>query len=251
MTTWVLLRGLTRGSGHWATFPDMLQRRLGGPRVVTLDLPGNGALSAQRSPRTIAAMRADCQRQMHALGVPAPYHVLAVSLGGLIAIDWAAHDPASLAACVLVNGSLRGVSPWHQRLRPSSYGRLLRIAAGSNAFQQECAILALTSRDASAADRVIDLWAALRAHQPVSRANALRQLWAAWRYAPPARAPAVPMLVLSSLGDVLVDPRCSASIGTRWTCETAVHPWAGHDLTLDDPAWVADRVALTFPRPSG
>jgi hypothetical protein len=50
------------------------------------------------------------------------------------------------------------------------------------------------------------------------------------------------MLVLSSAGDQLVDPRCSP----RWRARQvphAAHPDAGHDLPLDDGAWVAGQVA--------
>ncbi|RYY52271.1 MAG: alpha/beta hydrolase, partial [Comamonadaceae bacterium] len=54
MTTWVLLRGLTREAGHWGAFPDLLRAQLqSGTRVIALDLPGNGALHAQRSPARI------------------------------------------------------------------------------------------------------------------------------------------------------------------------------------------------------
>ncbi|MEI6473549.1 MAG: hypothetical protein WCO20_12995, partial [Holophagaceae bacterium] len=61
------------------------------------------------------------------------------------------------------------------------------------------------------------------------------------RYKAPLKAP-VPTLLLLGAGDRLVDPQCSRKIAARWGCALAVHPWAGHDLTLDDTPWVADRV---------
>jgi len=82
----------------------------------------------------------------------------------------------------------------------------------------------------------------LRDAYPVSRKNALRQLLAATRYRPPLTEPKVPLLVLSSLGDGLVDPRCSGMLTALWHCAGATHPWAGHDLTLDDGPWVAARI---------
>ena len=56
MSTWVLLRGLTRESRHWGEFPARLQSRFANSNVVALDLPGNGRLNAQRSPASIEAM---------------------------------------------------------------------------------------------------------------------------------------------------------------------------------------------------
>jgi len=36
-----------------------------------------------------------------------------------------------------------------------------------------------------------------------------------------------------------VAPTCSKTIHKKWNLEIRSHPWGGHDLTLDDPAWVA------------
>jgi hypothetical protein len=40
----------------------------------------------------------------------------------------------------------------------------------------------------------------------------------------------------------MVDPNCTQAIGRRWSLQHETHPWAGHDLTLDDPRWVAAAV---------
>lgn len=243
--TWVLLRGLTRGSGHWAEFAAVLHHRLDAPRVIALDLPGNGALHSQRSPARIEAMTASCLDQLRTLGAAPPYHLLAVSLGAMVAVDWAARAPETLAGAVLVNTSLRRFSPLRQRLQPGSWRQLLSIALGSgNAVDKEASILLLTSRNPQAAAAVLDDWAAERVEQPVSAANALRQLLAAARYSAPAEAPSVPMLILSSRRDALVDPRCSQAIAEQWQCDSAVHPSAGHDLTLDDGPWAAQRIGI-------
>ena len=243
MNTWVLLRGLTRGSGHWGPFIRLMQEQLEGAAVVALDLPGNGLLNELCSPTTIEAMTTSCRQQLQAMGVEPPVYLLAVSMGAMVAIEWAARAPQAVSGCVLVNTSLAGISPWHQRLRPSSYATLLSIAfAARTSAQQEAAILRLTSRNAQAAAAVVEAWAALRDAHPVSGRNALRQLLAAARYRPPLAAPKLPLLVLSSGRDALVDPRCAHVLAARWRCASATHPWAGHDLTLDDGPWVVARI---------
>ncbi|MES3014699.1 MAG: alpha/beta hydrolase, partial [Pseudomonadota bacterium] len=68
------------------------------------------------------------------------------------------------------------------------------------------------------------------------------------RFRPGAHAPAVPLLVLASLRDALVDVRCSTGLAQRWHADIALHPDAGHDLPLDDAAWVAEQVARWRPR---
>ena len=51
------------------------------------------------------------------------------------------------------------------------------------------------------------------------------------------------MLVIGAAGDRLVDPRCSEALAQRWSARLAVHPDGGHDLSLDDPAWLADTLS--------
>ena len=246
MSTWVLLRGLARETRHWGEFPARLSARLAGARLVAVDLPGNGALHRQKSPLRVAQMAASARAQLAARGVGGPYHLLAMSLGAMVAIDWASRYPDEIAGAVLINTSLRGVSPPHHRLRPAAGARLLRLAFAAGDADRERTILALTSRqarNAPAAAALVERWTALRRQAPVSPRNALRQLLAAACYRPPATGPSVPLLLLSSLGDALVDPRCSQRLAERWGVAHAVHPYAGHDLPLDDGAWVAQRIA--------
>ncbi|WP_431274968.1 alpha/beta fold hydrolase [Variovorax ureilyticus] len=245
MSTWVLLRGLTREAGHWGAFPSVLRERLPeGDRVIAIDLPGNGRLNHQRSPARIEAYVDDCRRQLRALGVATPVHVVAMSLGAMVTADWASRHPAELAGCVLVNTSLRPFSPWYRRLRPANYRALLGVIwPGSSPRAREQTLLRLTTRHPPDAAGTVDAWTALREARPVSGANALRQLCAAMRYRASAEAPAVPLLVLSSRCDGLVDVRCSQGVARAWRAPIIEHPTAGHDLPLDDGPWAADRIS--------
>jgi len=242
-SAWILLRGLTRESGHWGAFAGLLRQRHPEAHLVALDLPGNGAFNGQASPTRIEAMTTRCRDQLRAQGVEPPYRLLAMSMGAMVAVDWAARAPRELGGCVLINTSLRPISPWYWRLRPVNYAALLSLALTPNlGDRHERTILRLTSHDPAAAAGVLVDWTRLRRTRPVSPANALRQLLAAARYRAPVTPPAVPLLVLTSRGDRLVDSRCSLELAQRWGTDIAVHPSAGHDLTLDDATWVVDRI---------
>jgi pimeloyl-ACP methyl ester carboxylesterase len=52
----------------------------------------------------------------------------------------------------------------------------------------------------------------------------------------------VPTLILASHGDRLVDPDCSWNLARRLGANLVMHRTAGHDLTLDDPNWVANQI---------
>lgn len=242
MSTWILLRGLTREAAHWADFPAVLQQALPDARLITLDLPGNGQRHRERSPATVAGMVTACRAEVARQGIAPPVNLLAMSLGAMVAIEWARVAPEEVAACVLINTSVRPFSPFYQRLRPHNYPALLRLALTRPAPEEaERTVLRLTSNQVARHEAVVDDWVAVRRLRPVGPANALRQLLAAARFRAPATAPAAPLL-LASTHDHLVNSACSRALGQAWQCPVAWHPTAGHDLPLDDPDWVARQV---------
>jgi pimeloyl-ACP methyl ester carboxylesterase len=242
-TPWVFLRGLTRDSRHWGDFPEIFRREMPGAEIVLLDLPGNGCLYDQASPTRVDAMAAWCRAELRRRGMAPPWNIFALSLGAMVALAWALQSPAELEACVLVNTSLRPFSPFHRRLRPPAYLPILRMILG-NPGARECEqiILRLTSRRSDHPAALLDIWSQWRIEQPVSRANALRQLLAAACFRAPASAPPIPMLLLASTHDRLVDVHCTRQLARAWHCKLIEHPSAGHDLPLDDGAWVAAQV---------
>jgi pimeloyl-ACP methyl ester carboxylesterase len=247
VTTWVLLRGLTREGRHWGSFPQLLRARIPAANVLTLDLPGNGSLNRLRSPARVGQMTESCRSQLQEMRISPPYHLLAMSLGAMVAVDWATRHASDVAACVLINTSLRPFSAFHRRLRPGNYPTLMRFALlGATDRQWEEAIFRLTSTRRELQAEVLDQWTAYRLEQPVSRRNALRQLLAAARYRSTVHAPAAGILILASAHDALVDARCSRAIAAAWNAPIAVHPTAGHDLPLDDGPRVAEQVSRWF-----
>jgi pimeloyl-ACP methyl ester carboxylesterase len=240
---WILLRGLTRESRHWGDFPDTLQDRLDDAEVCLIDLPGNGYLNGQASPLRVPEMAENCRAQLRERGLAPPYFLLAMSLGAMVAVAWADRHPEEIAGCVLINTSLRPFSPFYHRLRPSNYLSLLAmLLPGSDASRREKAVLRLTSSRPERPEKQAE-WAAYARQNPVSPPNALRQLLAAAGYRAPRLKPGPPVLILGSAGDRLVNPQCSHRLARYWQAAFAEHPSAGHDLPLDDGAWVAGQVA--------
>lgn len=236
---WILLRGLTRDSRHWGVFAEQLQQRYGEAQVLMLDLPGNGERNGERSPETVEAMADWCQQQLQVRGLRPPYRLLAMSLGAMVAVAWMQRHPGQWQRCVLINTSLRPYSAFYQRLRPGCYGRVLGIVLRWQQVRYcEQQILAMTSAAPDRQGEALGDWRHWRAARPVSRVNAWRQLRAAMRYRAPAQAPEVPTLLLAGAADRLVNPQCSRQLARAWQLPLHEHTWAGHDLPLDDPAWV-------------
>lgn len=246
--TWVLLRGLTRESGHWGRFPQIFAAEIAaqqpGARVLTLDLPGNGALFRQASPSHVPEMVEACRSELARRGHNGPVQVLAMSLGAMVACDWATRYPDEVAGTVLINTSLRPYSPFFHRLRPANYWKLLTLGLLRLGVRwREERVLRMTSRMVAEPQPVLESWVALQRQHPVGVRNSVRQLLAAARYRASRGKPKAPMLLLCSQADGLVDWRCSQALSRAWGVPLRLHTQAGHDLPLDDPPWVARAVA--------
>ena len=240
---WIFLRGLTRETAHWGCFPSDFEQALPGSKVICLDLPGNGELHHMTSPMSISTMVTYCRDELIKRGHPPPYFLLAMSLGAMVATEWSYRGAGEVAGCVLMNVSLGKFSPFYRRMRPRNYLPLVRLVLLTrNPVDAERIVLQLTSNQSAQRAQVIDDWVQARIQRPVGRANALRQVVAALRYRVRSGAPDTDILILSSEKDRLVHVSCSLAIASRWKCPVRLHPIAGHDLALDDPNWVIDKV---------
>ena len=240
---WFLLRGLVRESAHWGAFLPAFRAAFPDDEVHCLEIPGNGPLYRAVTPLSVPAMLEEVRAQARALapGRP-PARILALSLGGMIAHEWAQRHPRELAGIVLGNTSFGGYSLPYERLAPTSVLPLIRSSLARTLEERERQLLGVTSSRKELHAALSIEWAQIGRLRPVGRVNALRQLLAAVRYRPLRTPPSVPQLILCGLGDRFVDPACSRAIHRAWNAPYRAHPTAGHDLTLDAGDWVIAQI---------
>lgn len=246
MSAWILLRGLTREARHWAPFPDRLRACAMDEAILCPDLPGSGQHAGERAPTTIGATTDFVRAGLARTGQAPPYRIVALSLGAMVAVDWAQRFSSEIEALVLVNTSMRRYNGPLRRLRPRAWPLVVRAAACWHAGARrnaESAIHALTCARVDEREKDLAAWCAIYESAPPSRANALRQLAAAARFDGPASAPCCPVLVIVSRADALVHPACSEQLAAAWGATLIEHPGAGHDLPHDDPGWMAETIA--------
>jgi len=240
---WILLRGLARESRHWGDFVPLLQSAFPEARITLLDLPGTGCFYQQTSPSSIKAITDSIRR--HALDnglLQQPVTILALSLGAMVAWEWMRRYPEDICGAVLMNTSFADVSPFYQRLRWQSYRSFIALAMTRNLHKRESGILQLTSNRRTQRKQITNAWEKIQTERPINLKNSVRQIIAAASYRPGDIKPRQPVLLLNGLGDRLVAPACSESIHKKWQLELRRHLWAGHDLTLDDGAWVVSQL---------
>ncbi|MBS0588216.1 MAG: alpha/beta hydrolase [Proteobacteria bacterium] len=237
----VLLRGLWREARHWGEFPSHLQQRFPGALISTPDIPGNGVRNQETSPDTIARMT-DALRQQ--VDLSQPVRLIALSMGGMIAIDWMTRYPAEIETAVLINTSARPLSPFYQRLRWTAYPHVLPLIFHS-AAKREADILRLTSNRHQHDKKLLESWQQWQRQNPVMPARARNQFFAAMKFSVTVK-PQQPLLVVTSQADRLVDYRCSRKLAQTWNADYVEHGSAGHDLPLDEPEWLVQTIRQWF-----
>ena len=245
---WLLLRGLVREQRHWGDFPATLQEIFPGDEIILYDIPGNGRRCKEKSKTTIIEMVDDLRSYLSKCSVNKPVHIIALSLGGMVAVEWMTRYPEECAAAILISTSLRGLNPFYQRLLPSSYPAVFKsLLIPGSLEKHESASLKLVSNivfaDKTQSEETVKRWAGYARQCPVAGINGLRQLLAAIRFHVPTERPLAAILVLSSQADRLVSPLCSSALAKHWSLPIETHNSAGHDIPLDDADWVCEKIS--------
>lgn len=242
---WIFLRGLVRSSEHWGPFPEIFLKAFPEFEIERLDIRGNGSQHTSSSFLSMQDNVRDLRyrsKLLKNLATNEKINILSISMGGMIGAEWCRLFPNEIENFVAINTSDSGSSRFYQRLRPQSYlGILSAVLGGNNSPEVETKILDITTNLQSDAEK--DKWASLFSKVPAtSRANFVRQLLCASRYFFSKTPPSARTLLLCADKDRLVSSACSKNIAKLWGCELRLHAEAGHDLPLDDGAWICSQL---------
>ncbi|QDK38695.1 alpha/beta fold hydrolase [Bdellovibrio sp. NC01] len=238
---WVLIRGIMSEAYHWWDFLPQMQAHFPEDTFHTADIMGNGKLCAHTTSLSIPKNIAVLREQVPATSTKKI--LFGFSLGGMLALEWAHRHPEEVEAVVLLNVSLNN-SPFYKRLRPSSFAQIFKSAFIKDLTARESMIVRMTTSN-MADERVLEIaqnFGPRGVEYPVKPMNFLWQIGIASQI-PQRQAPPAPVLVLNSALDKVVHPDCSKKIAEGWNLPLIVHPHAGHDLTLEDPQWVLEKVS--------
>jgi len=252
---WLLLRGLGREQRHWHDFPERLRAVVAPEPVFLLDLAGTGT-ERRRLPvpsvpwlaRDIARRASQLpglQRELRcAAAGEARWCLLGLSLGGMVALELCRLWTQRVAHAIVINSSA-SITPVKARLQPGALPRLGQVLLARDERMREERLLALTSH-LPAAERhgYAERAAAFAADGAPGRPALFSQLCAAARFSPPsASSLSARLCFLGSRCDRLVSVACSRDLACRYDAPYLEHPWAGHDLPLDDPSWICGHLA--------
>lgn len=242
---WILLRGLIRGSFHWHRFPALLAEAFPEDKIHLFDLPGNGLRHLEDSPTTIQDYTDDIRFLARHLD---NIHIIAVSLGGMVTLEWLSYYPKEVASAFVINTSLGDTGPFYKRLNYLNYPNIAKSFLADISTREKL-ILDITANNLKVHNEVLENNITMAQKYPVSRRNFFRQLIAGkkTRYNPLLEN-YKNIYFMTSANDRLVHCENTFNLCRKLNIEPIIHPWAGHDLTLDDPEFVVQKCqALLLP----
>jgi pimeloyl-[acyl-carrier protein] methyl ester esterase len=237
---WVFLRGLGREQAHWGDFIQRCEAELGW-HCHAIDLPGFGSEHQRPSPLTIADIRRDVQQRLpqYIANTGQAFGVVALSLGGMVALDWLAMAPQDIAKAIFINSSSADCGLL-QRIKPGAITATAHALLATSHATQESAILKMVSNNKTQHAELLGQWCHIRQLRPSTKRNVLRQLIAASQF----KSPSVASIAnakghfISSRADRMVSYKCSEYLANKYHCWLTLHNTAGHDLPMDDAAWL-------------
>lgn len=233
---WILVRGLGRSQGHWGRFKELFLEAFSGDRIEFLDLKGNGPRCDEISYTSIEDFMQDIRSRSELVREGARFHLVAISLGGMVCAEWAQQYPDEVASVTLVCTS-SSESPFYERFNLRVIPRFIKGALGADVAGREKLLLETVTNSSQRRAEELPGFTRYSLQHPMKISNFLRQIWAAARYKVPQKLP-VPVYLIGSYGDKLVSPNCTLRIAQKWGVTPVMHPWAGHDVGVDDPDWL-------------
>jgi 3-oxoadipate enol-lactonase len=205
----LLIMGLGYPSAMWHRTRPALSTSY---RTIALDNRGAGQSDVPPGPYSIALMASDAAAVLDAAGVPSA-HVFGISMGGMIAQEFALRYPGRVQSLIL--GCTAAGGPNARRAEPAALEMLKASSWMSREQAAEAAIPFIY--DAATPRHLIDEDIARRRAWPLNTAGYLAQLQAILAWESFSRLPQIttPTLVIHGKADRLVPPGNGELIAAR------------------------------------
>jgi 3-oxoadipate enol-lactonase len=232
--TLVLVNGVGDDSGGWAN--QLSAFVAAGLRVVSFDNRGVGKSGQPPGPYTSAEMAADLGAVVSELRLPR-FHMAGVSMGGVIAQEYALAQPGGLASLVLANTF--AVADPFTRAAFDSWALVAQTAGMGVMMRQQAPWIFSPAFYAEQPQRVAELIEAAQAStQPAAAFAAQMAALTGHDCAARIGAVSVPALVIAARDDIIIRPQLSRELfealpeGNRAWAEVP----GGHAAFWENPA---------------
>lgn len=164
--------------------------------------------------------------------------LLAISMGGMIGLKWAELYPGEVESLICINTSVKGFSPFYERLLPQNYLKIA-LALASGSYRREKIIYSMVSNQKLNIG-LVKKWARYDDLHPMKVGNFWRQLSAANKFQ--VSRPSCRLYFIASEKDKLVSHKATLAMAEAWGAPVIINEVGGHDIAIDNPNWLSQRV---------
>ena len=167
--------------------------------------------------------------------------LMGLSLGGMCTLEWIKQFPQDFKGAVVMNTSLADLSfPW-KRIRLGLLPKMGKAHLKGGEYAERT-FVEITSNYLEGYDENTKMALKIQRERPMRFSSVVMQLLSGALYQLKINHSPTPLLVLACPYDKLVNVDCSKKLSSRLKSEVRLHPWAGHELPMDDAPWVAREV---------
>ncbi|MFM2485935.1 alpha/beta fold hydrolase [Celerinatantimonas yamalensis] len=222
----VLIRGMLGECRYWEYFKQLVEQRLQRP-VFLLSLAKSGT---SLEPLSLVTLIEQHREQLCQLTGQGDCHLVSLSLGASVALCWQQMYPDEVKSCTLINPL---VTVKQRRWQPLLWWLLFKIMVFSRwpGDQQTRWLHRLSA------------WPSLHSQLATSETHSIDfKALTQHLYEMPIAEPMVPLQLLVSRHDKWISSEVSYQLADIWQAPLFPHLSAGHDLPLDDPRWVCEKL---------
>lgn len=233
-----MLRGLGRHSDHWGDFADLMKNEFN--EILCINLPGIAA-HEKNIPINISDIVDQIRGKFLKKKTSDDWGILAISLGGMVALDWVYRYPEDFKHIITINSSTRSLSKFYERMQPGAIAVIAKAVFEKDVKKREKAILELTCDMKTITEEDLDIAQKIADKMTIDKKTFAKQLIAATKFKTPEKLN-IPYTVIVGEKDRLAHPNCSRALAKHFNAKLVSHKDAGHDLGTDDPEWLLGQV---------
>ncbi len=235
-----LIIGLSKESEHWDDdFIEYVKGSYGIEEkdLVKMDIPGSGVLLDQKTPSSLKEIaRKMREHYLDKIDRSKKRICISVSLGAMIAMEWACMFKEDFDQVVFVNSSFTGISPIFKRVQPKALLMFIKTFCTFNVVKKEQHILALCSNKDVVRKKTLSKWVDISNARPVRKVNLIRQVISG-ALNDPSHGASAELLFIGAKHDRLAHYSCSVAAHKKWGGDLFLidDPTVGHGVHIDDP----------------
>jgi pimeloyl-[acyl-carrier protein] methyl ester esterase len=217
--------------------PDLL--------VHSIDLPGAGNFFELTSPLKFDDYIYFLREKLSHKKTNEKTILIGISMGGMIALRWAQLFPDEITQVFVINSSAGKLSSPFDRFNLGEIKEILGAVTSKTLIEKERNVLRLTTAKCEITDELLNEFVQIKKSAPVRVLSSFNQIAAAFTFNIDKKfklSKDIKVVILSGLKDKLVNPRCSEAIASKLKAHIFTHLEAGHDLSLDDPEWILEKI---------